>query len=157
MESRAYLQGIKEQVKKDKPFDKEASLVIATELEAIAEDGCECETNHQENIIRSQAYTQVAAVYGIIAKGSFNVNLGMKSFDGLKKARELDPNNTDAIKGQAIALNKILSKNWGIRKMAAVALGMNLKNAARELISDLREYPDRKDLNYWANQLEKKL
>lgn len=157
VDGREYLESIKERVKEGKDIPKKPALKKAEELESIGKKGCKCETQEIENMIKSQAYTQAAAIYGVLSKQSFSVKLGLKSFNHLETARELDSDNTDALKGQAVALNMILSKNGFIQRMAGMALGLNLKDAARELIKDLRASPERSDLQYWARQLEKRL
>ncbi|MCP4914294.1 MAG: hypothetical protein GY909_14370 [Oligoflexia bacterium] len=141
---------------KAKAFEQ-STLKIADELELIAKNGCECQFIKDENAIKSQALTMAAAIYGILAKDTNSVFLGKKSFKALEKARELDPENLDALKGQAIALNMILKKNWALQKIVSLAIGVNLKDACKELVDLLRDHPERKDLQDLANQLEKNL
>lgn len=157
IETRSFLRGLHQQHTKGTEIDKKEALAVAAKLEKIAIDGCECEDLEQENMLGSQAYALAAGIYGILSKDKKNISLGLKSYKGLIKARELNPDNTDAIKGQAVALNLILAKGWAKRKIAAMALGINLEDAQRELIHDLRGFPDRKDLQRLADQLESKL
>lgn len=141
---------------KAKAFEQ-STLEIADELELIAKNGCDCRLMKDENAIKSQALTMAAAIYGILAKDTNSVFLGKKSFKALEKARELDPENLDALKGQAIALNMILKKNWALQRIVSIAIGVNLKEACKELVDLLRDYPERKDLQDLAKQLEKNL
>lgn len=157
VEIKNYLHALRDQRRQGVKTDKKSTLKIADRLEVIAKDGCECESLQNENMIRSQAYTMAAAIYGILAKDTNDVFLGKKSFKALEKARELDPNNVDALKGQAIALNMILKKNWALQRIVSLAIGVNLKEACKELVDLLRDYPERKDLQDLANQLEKNL
>lgn len=157
IETRIFLRGLNEQRKNGTKIDKNKALAVADKAEQIAINGCECEGEQQNNVLRSQAYTLIAGIYGILSKDSRDIKLGKKSYHGLVKARELDPNNTDAIKGQAIALNMILAKGWLVSKIAAMALDINLEDSQRQLIHDLRNFADRKDLQRLADQLEDKL
>lgn len=154
IETRSFLRELHDQHEKGTKINKKQALEVADQVEQIAIHGCECENLEQENMLGSQAYALSAGIYGILSKNDKNIKLGIKSYHGLVKARELDPANTDAIKGQAIALNMILSKSWAIRKVVAVALGINLEDARRELVHDLREFPERKDLQLLADKLE---
>lgn len=154
VETRSFLKGLYEQRNKGIKIDKKEALAVAAKVEQIATHGCECEDLEQENMLGGQAYALAAGIYGILSKDSKDIMLGRKSYHGLIKARELDPNNIDAIKGQAIALNMILAKGWVVSKIAAVVLGINLVDAQRELVHDLRGFPDRKDLQRLADELE---
>jgi hypothetical protein len=157
VETRSFLRELNEQHKKGRTIDKDEALAVAAKLEEIASDGCECEDHEQEKMLGSQAYALAAGIYGILSKDKKDIFLARKSYLGLIKSRELFPDNTDAIKGQAVALNMILDRGWGAGQLAALALGINLKEAQKELIDDLREFPERKDLLRLADQLEDKL
>jgi|GEM_PF-4120388 len=157
VETRAYLRVLNEQHRKGIKVNEKEAWIAADKVEQIAIYGCNCESIEQENMLRSQAYAIAAGIYGILSKDKNDIKLGIKSYLGLIKARELNPYNTDAIKGQAVALNIILSKGWATRKIAAIALGINLEDAQRELIQDLRGFPERKDLQELADKLEAKL
>lgn len=157
IESRIFLKGLNEQLKNGEKIDKNLAFEISAKAERIAINGCDCEEEELDNVLRSQAYVLVAGINGILSKESKSIKLGRKSYHSLAKARELDPGNTDAIKGQAIALNAILSKGWFVRNAAAMALKIDLEDAQKELIDDLRRFPDRSDLERLANQLEDKL
>ena len=136
--------------KEGKAFDKKTAMEISDIVEEVAIHGCDCE-DEINVMIRSQAHTIVGAITGIVSKDSKDVFLGNKSFDSLDKARQIDPNNTDAIKGQAVALKLILSENWLVRKnLISAALGISLNEAKKELISDLRRFPKREDLQNLA-------
>jgi len=157
VETRSFLKVLYEQQKKGIKIDKKKALAVAEKVEQMAIYGCDCVDILLKNKIGSQAYALASGIYGILSKDSKDIMLGRKSYHGLIKARELDPQNTDAIKGQAVALNLILSKGWALRKIASLALGINLLDAQRELIDDLRGFPDREDLQGLANELEEKL
>lgn len=154
VESRLYLKGLYKNTTK---INRKSALRVAAKLEKIGVNGCDCENLEQENMIRSQAYAVAAGIYGILSKVSSDVFLARKSYQGLSKARVYNPNNTDAIKGQAVALKMVLSKGWTARRLAAMALGINLKEAQKELIDDLREFPERADFQKLADELEAKL
>lgn len=157
IETRAFLRELNEQRDNGIKIDEDAVLKVEAKVERIARSGCDCEEEYVNDILRSQAYALVAGINGILAKGSYDIGKGRKSYRALEKARELDPTNTDAVKGQAVALNMILSKSWVVRKLAATALGINLRDAQKELIEDLRGFGDRADLQKLADQLEDKL
>jgi hypothetical protein len=156
VETRAFIKDLNEKRKKRIKINKSIVFSIATKVEDIASNGCDCdeETNL---ILKSQAHALAAGIYGVLSKDSKSIELGKKSYYGLAKARELNPNNTDAIKGQAVALNMILEKGWVVSKLASMTLGINLKDAQIELIDDLRRFPERGDLEKLAVQLEEKL
>ncbi len=154
IETRLFLRELNEQSNSSIEIDKEYALEVAARVEEIATDGRECVDELTNNILRSQAYALVAGINGVLSKESHNIKLGRKSYHYLSKARELDPNNIDAIKGQAVALKMILSKKWHIRKLAAISLGINLQEAKKDLIKDLRRF-DRADLARLADQLQR--
>jgi hypothetical protein len=157
VETRIFLRGLNEKQKNGIKIDKNAALKVADKIEIIAINGSKCGSKQDNDILRSQAYALVAGINGILSKDNKSIKLGKKSYHSLAKAIELDPNNTDAIKGQAVALNMILNKGWFVRRSTAVALGINLRDAQKDLIDDLRRFPDRLDFDRLANQLEDKL
>eukprot|EP00914_Ancora_sagittata_P018955 GHVO01037526.1.p1 GENE.GHVO01037526.1~~GHVO01037526.1.p1 ORF type:complete len:197 (-),score=5.05 GHVO01037526.1:744-1334(-) len=157
VETRVFLKGLNDQRIKGIKIDKAKALEVAARVELIASNENLCLQEEVTNVLRSQAYALVAGINGILSKESRNIILAKKSYHSLAKAKELNPNNTDAIKGQAVALKMVLSKNWVLRKLAATSLGINLRDAQKELIDDLRRFPDRQDFVRLADHLEDKL
>lgn len=154
-ETKSYLYKLKNLRNNGKKINKKSALEVAARVEKVAKSPCYSSSEHKENEIQSMGYTMAAAIWGLLSKDTNDIGLGKKSYYALEKARALDPNNLDALKGQAIALSQIVVKNYFIRTAVSVALGINLKEAARELSQNLRDYPERKDLQDLAKKLEK--
>ncbi|MDC1175594.1 hypothetical protein OAT67_09355 [Bacteriovoracaceae bacterium] len=104
-DTKSYLYKMRDLRKNGKTIHKKSALKVASNLERVAKNSCVSSDEHMENEIQSMAYTMAAAIWGILSKDTNDIGLGKKSYYALEKARQLDPNNLDALKGQAIALS----------------------------------------------------
>ena len=130
-------------------------LNLEKDLEPVAQKGCVCpEVNH---LIRGQAYALIGAINGVIARETNSISHGKKSYHTLVRAREIDPKNVDAIRGQGEALKAIFNQGFFARNIVAVAIGVNLKKAAKQLVKDLRTFKDNPMLLRLADELSSRI
>lgn len=153
VEARDYLKVVKEELSQGLGLDRRKLSELEITLEKIGKEGCDCPSENL--IIRAQAYALVGAINGVISKETRSISHGKKSYHTLARARQLDPRNIDAIRGQAEALKRILKEGAILRTMAAVTLGINIKSEKRKLIKDLRTFKDHPILLKLADQLER--
>ena len=95
----------------------------------------------------------IGTINGVISKETRSISHGKKSYYTLEKARQLDPRNVDAIRGQGEALKAILSQGFFARNIVSMTLGLDLRKEQRKLIRDLRTFPEHKHLLRLADQL----
>jgi hypothetical protein len=151
VDARNYLKVIKDDLNQGRGLNKQGLLELEKDLGPIARTGCVCpQVNH---LIRAQAYALIGAINGVISKETKSISHGKKSYHKLVRARELDPRNVDAIRGQGEALKAILNQGFFARNIVAMTLGVNLTKETRQLISDLRTFKDNRILLRLADQL----
>ncbi len=151
VETREYLKTVKDDLSTGGRLDRQTLSLFEKKLERIAKQGCDCED--KENIIRAQAYAMIGTINGVISKETRSISHGKKSYYTLEKARQLDPRNVDAIRGQGEALKAILSQGFFARNIVSMTLGLDLRKEQRKLIRDLRTFPEHKHLLRLADQL----
>lgn len=153
VETRDYLKTVKEDLSAGGRLDRRKLSHYEVKLERIGRQGCECEG--ESRIIRAQAYALIGAINGVISKETKSISHGKKSYYSLERARELDPRNVDAIRGQGEALKAILSQGFFARNIVSMALGINLERERKEIIRDLRTFKDNRLLLRLADQLSR--
>ncbi|MEC7275978.1 MAG: hypothetical protein VXV96_06630 [Bdellovibrionota bacterium] len=151
VETREYLKTVKDDLATGGRLDRQTLSSFENKLERIAIRGCDCENN--EKIIRAQAYAMIGTINGVISKETRSISHGKKSYQDLEKARELDPRNVDAIRGQGEALKAILSQGFFSRNIVSMTLGLDLRKEQRKLIRDLKTFTEHKHLLRLAEQL----
>ncbi|MCR9203929.1 MAG: hypothetical protein NXH75_05100 [Halobacteriovoraceae bacterium] len=156
VDSRNYLKEVRLELNRAGSLSQELSqelLELEEILEVIAKNGCDCPA--ENNLIRGQAYALIGAINGVLSKETKSLALGKKSYQSLARARELDPRNIDAIRGQGEALKAILKEGMIVRGIVSVTLGLNLKRERKNLIRDLRTFGNNTILQRLADQLSK--
>lgn len=145
------LKEVQRDIEAGRGINKFELLNFEKDLEPIAEKGCVCpQVNH---LIRGQAYALIGAINGVIARETKSIGHGKKSYHTLVRAREVDPRNVDAIRGQGEALKAIFKQGFFARNIVTLAIGVNLKKEARQLVKDLRTFKDNAILLRLAGQL----
>ena len=112
-----------------------------------------CENKSLEAKFRSKVCTRLAGLHGKVAQklGVNGISNGKNAYNFLKLALSIDPNNTEAAIGHAVAVVGIYDQGFIIRKLAESKLNISANKEAIQAKEDLER------LNLTTSSIYKRL
>jgi hypothetical protein len=114
-------------IKNSTDFSEESTKKVINDLKPI------CDNEALDKKIRSRACTKLAGLNGMMAKKlKINgVEYGQNAYHQLQLALDLDPNNSEATIGHAIAIVGLHEAGYFIRKLAESKLNISTSDQAQ--------------------------